>query len=166
VTFTAVFTPTPYVDVARADGQGPRSPIRRRSDHVPTTHLESVLRHQRRAVADLGARIREVDRSLAVDDGRGLDVALAAVGAARDRTSALELTRCLALLALGASPDLPVEAVGRHVGHHQAVGVVALASELRDEVAWVERQRRRTMAALSRTTLPRAPVALGWPLRA
>lgn len=128
--------------------------------------LEDVLRHQRDAVTSLDRCFHEVDRRLASGDTAGLRAALVEAAAAADRASALELTRCLALVSEGLSPDLTVEEIAQallpHVGDH----VLALADDLRESVTRTNDHRRRILTAVESGPDDLPPVDLGRPLRA
>jgi hypothetical protein len=127
--------------------------------------LEDVLRHQRDAVTSLDGCLHEVDRRLASGDTAGLRAALVEARAAADRASALELTRCLALVAEGLSPDLTVEEIAEalvpRVGDH----VVALADDLRAAVTRANDHRQRILTAVASGPTDLPPVDLGRPLR-
>jgi hypothetical protein len=128
--------------------------------------LQEVLRHQRDALAHLDEALTEVERQLTTDDPAALRAALVAARTAGDRVAALELTRELALVAVGASPDLPTEDLGQALLARGSQSAARLAVELRTAVDRVDAHRRRILDALetARGTVP--AVDLGRPPRA
>jgi hypothetical protein len=128
--------------------------------------LQEVLRHQRDALARLGEALTEVERRLATDDPAALRAALVAARAAADRAAALELTRELALVAIGASPDLSSEELGQALLARGNPTAAHLATDLRTAVEQVNAHRCRILAALEAAHGTALTVDLGRPPRA
>jgi hypothetical protein len=128
--------------------------------------LQEVLRHQRAALADLDEALTEVERQLTTDDAAGLRAALVAARAAADRVAALELTRELALVAIGASPDLDVEDLGQALLARGNPTAAHLAADLRTAVEQVNARRCRILESLEAADGTAPTVDLGRPPRA
>jgi hypothetical protein len=128
--------------------------------------LQEVLRHQRDALACLDEALSEVERQLTAQDAAALRAALVAARAAADRAAALELTRELALVAVGAPPDLSIEDLGQALLARGSPTAAHLAADLRVAVDQVNAHRRRILDVLGSTHGTVPAVDLGRPLRA
>lgn len=128
--------------------------------------LEEVLDHQRDALVHLDGALTEVERQLAAADPAALRAALVAARAAADRAAALELTRALALVTVGLSPDLPVEDIVQALVARLGPEVAHLAADLRTAVDQVNTHRCRILHALATAQGSLPTVDLGRPLRA
>jgi hypothetical protein len=128
--------------------------------------LQEVLRHQRDALACLDEALSEVERQLTAQDAAALRAALVAARAAADRAAALELTRELALVAVGAPPDLSLEDLGQALLSWGSPGAAHLVAELRAAVDDVNAHRRRILDVLGSAQGAVPAVDLGRPPRA
>jgi hypothetical protein len=128
--------------------------------------LQEVLRHQQDALACLDEALSEVERQLTAQDAAALRAALVAARAAADRTAALELTRQLALVAVGAPPDLSIEDLGQALLARGGTTAAHLAAELRVAVDHVNAHRCRILGVLGAANETVPAVDLGRPPRA